>query len=94
MKRIYKYPLCESGVAMPVGGSVVMPAGAKIVHVAMQGTAVTLWAEVPDSLADGEARTFLVAPTGGPVADDASYVGTVHQHWLVWHIYEQETQDV
>lgn len=84
MKTIYKY--CVGA------GDVQMPAGAKILSVNAQDGELYLWAEVnTDQVL--EHRTFAVFGTGWEIGkdlddDERSYVGTVFEGALVWHVYE------
>ena len=88
MKSVYKYAvhaLCTENVIMPVG--------ARIVHVGFQGNladVVTFWAEVDDR-AEQEVRNFMVIGTGVEIPDGYEYVGTTQNAELpfVWHLYEK-----
>ncbi len=64
-----------------------LPSGAHIIHVAMQGEHMTLWALVDPDLPLASRRVY-VCGTGHPVPDDGVYVGTVHHDDLVWHIFD------
>lgn len=85
---VWKYPLdLRSGPQL-----VEMPAGANLLHV---GTQViggqhhpVMWAEV-NTTGPPQTRQFFVVATGfDDVPMGASYVGTIHVEWTVWHIYE------
>ena len=84
---IWKYPLAKT-----VYNEVKMPVGAKLLHVGMQGSQITLWAAV-----DPEAklcyREFMMQGTcqeENPVIHDAVHLGTVFDGGYVWHIFEVE----
>ncbi len=68
-----------------------MPAGAKIVHVALQYEEITLW-YVFDTRKVGhpDTRTFLIVGTGWDfVEENVEHVGTViTDQGLVWHLFE------
>jgi len=70
---------------------VMMRIDAKVKAVGVQEfREISLWAEVPYDVGGEqlEPRTFLVVPTGGDVPDAGTYLGTVLDARLVWHIYE------
>lgn len=86
MHTVYKYPL------QPLREQTIsMPDSAKILIAQMQGTTITLWAEVFDDNRPEE-RTFEVFGTGWhiePPDRNREYVATVQDpRGLVWHIYE------
>jgi hypothetical protein len=86
--RVYKYPLdLRSGPQI-----IAMPYGAKIVHVHDQVLGgephPVMWAEV-STTAPLVSRQFFVLATGhDDVPMGATYIGTIHVEWTVWHIYE------
>lgn len=84
MTTVHKFPLA----AIP-DVELMMPAGARLLHVGHQDGALMLWAEV-DEQAPAERRQFVVVGTGwGKPADAEVYVGTVQiQNGLVWHVFE------
>ncbi len=90
MRTIFKYPL-PGQKFNPV--TLMMPRGALVRHVAGQGDAVTLWAEV-DTDAPLEARVFGVSGTGWDLAEDRSlYLGTAFlPDGTVWHVHEHLTR--
>lgn len=67
-----------------------MPVGAKVLHVAMQGHDITLWAWV-DPDAKVESRRFAITGSGAPAPtpDQARYHGTVIDGAFVWHVFER-----
>lgn len=74
---------------------VALPAGAHVVHVAMQQGIVTIWARCPvDPLPSVEppaSRAFLTLATGDNVPPGAIYHGTVDLHGdgaLIFHVFE------
>jgi hypothetical protein len=98
MRAIYKYELEITDVQ-----EILMLRDAELLHVAMQGEKLCLWAGVnplhgPD---DTEARRFRVAGTGHGIAEGLTYVGTAldTRHTLggasatyVWHVLEVPTE--
>jgi hypothetical protein len=70
---------------------VTMPRGARPLHVACQGDAFMLWAQV-DPDAPTAPRWFRVVGTGHPFDEDTvkAYVGTVHYPvgGLIFHVLE------
>lgn len=84
---IWKFPLAKTTY-----NEIEMPTGARILHVGMQGSTVTLWAAV-DPQRPLCHREFLLQGTGqelNPVIDDAVHLGTVFDGHYVWHIFEVE----
>ena len=85
MRKVWKFSLAL--VSQPQ--SLLMPEGAKIRFVGMQGGYPQIWAEVwPDRTP--ETRTFYIVGTGHDVHDDLMYVGTVMDQagLFMWHIFE------
>lgn len=87
MKQIWKYPLEETDQQI-----ILMPAGSKILHLAVQYEVACIWAEVYLE-APMEHRKFYFVGTGHPMPLEPThleYLGTVvmHEGRLVWHIYE------
>jgi len=71
--------------------TVAIRAGAIIRAVGVQQPReICLWAEVPDGF-PVETRTFRVIGTGWDVPDLGTYLGTVFDGPLVWHVYEVES---
>ncbi len=65
-----------------------MPAGARIVRVALQGGLPFVWAIV-DPKAKPEPRRLLIRGTGHEVGEDgAEYIGTYDDGPFVWHLFE------
>lgn len=90
MRKIYKYPLITLG-----RNTLVMPKGAKVVHVEAQengarglGLEPCLWALV-DPMKPGETVTFNVVGTGHAIPDDCQYVGTCQIPPFVWHVFKE-----
>lgn len=79
MRKVWKYEVTLSPTLMPFG--------AKIVHVGMQGHDPYLWAEV-DPDAPTEDRHFVVVGTGQDIPESSVHVGTVLDRPFVWHVYE------
>jgi hypothetical protein len=68
-----------------------MPCNSVIRKVAMQGDALTRWAEVPDK-GILTLRAFRVFGTGEQIdPPTANYIGTAFDGPCVWHVYELET---
>ena len=87
MKKIYKYKL-----KMEFDNQVVvMPVGARIVHVEAQHGVPCMWAEV-DVDAQINKRQFLIVNTGFVIPNGYRYVGTFMLLGgdYVGHIYENE----
>ena len=85
MKRVYKYEV-------PINDrcAIMMPVGARLLHLAEQDGAPCLWALV-DPVAPVEARHFRLAGTGHDVdCHILAYVGTVLLRGgaLVFHLFE------
>lgn len=81
---IWKFPLQTQDVQR-----VPMPAGAKVLFVAMQDEVITLWAHV-DPTAPLIDRLLAVVGTGNPcpTLDEANYLGSVLDRIFVWHVFE------
>jgi hypothetical protein len=86
MKKVYKYGLPQHGPA-----TLVMPAGAELLHVGHQWDHVHLWAMVDERVAETEPRRIYVAQTGEDLPEDRKrYLGTVlmmHGEYVV-HVFE------
>lgn len=71
--------------------TIAMPADADLLHVAMQGDALYLWARV-DDMKPPAVRHIRVAGTGHPLGEDSSaaHVGSVLMHGgsLVFHVFD------
>jgi hypothetical protein len=81
--RVYKYPLeVQDGAQNPN-----IPHGAEILHVAMQGQQICIWALV-DTRQQASNRLFVVYGTGHPITTVGSYIGTAHDRQFVWHVFE------
>lgn len=90
MKTIHKFQVKDFSQH-----EVVIPFAGRVVHVSMQQdgamlaqrNVVTFWVE----LNTGEAtilRYFQLFGTGHDIPTNAIYCGTVHDHGMVWHLYE------
>jgi len=85
MKRIWKYPLAETDEQI-----LLMPEGAKILHVGEQRGVICVWVEV-DTDAEMEHRKFYIVGTGNKFPlYHVKYLGTVIKEMgvFVWHVYE------
>ncbi len=83
MQAIHKFPLHLDGCNIQAS------AGARPLHVAMQGGQLMLWCLV-DTDAIRRDHAVYVFGTGYPITRPAGdYVGTVHQPelGLVWHVF-------
>lgn len=89
MKKVWKYEL-------KTPDEIEMPKGAKILDIALQGSALQgpalfLWALVNPE-AETETRNFIIVGTNHPVQahKNLSYIGTAHlkNHGLVLHVFE------
>lgn len=82
-QHIYKYPL-----AVVEDQNILMPAGAKVLHVAEQHGVLTLWARVNTDNPD-EFHTILIRGTGDVYPTYAHHLGTVllNDGYLVLHIF-------
>ena len=90
---VHKYPLAINNEGDGVfRADVTMPCHAEIRYVDMQGSDITLWAELDKEITGTEIRKFLVVGTGREF--DActwdTYVGTVREGPYVWHIFEDK----
>lgn len=84
MKTIWKFPIFDWVDEIKI------PRDAKVVHVAIQETVPTIWAEV-ELNNEFVGRGVAVIGTGQPVpADSATHVGTVLDGIWVWHVYLQD----
>ena len=79
MKTIHKYELGSIGAKMP--------AGARVLHCAVQGDLHCIWALV-DTDQELVQRKFEVIGTGWDVEDNMTYVATYFEHKYVWHLME------
>ena len=87
MKRIWKYALNVTDEQR-----VMMPAGARVIHVDVQGGVLCIWAEVEVGNRPEE-RIFLVVGTGNPYPDgDVEHLGSVQMPPFVWHVYEDNEE--
>jgi hypothetical protein len=85
VKTIWKFPFELSDAAV-----IEMPQRAKVLHVAAQNGAPTIWALV-DTEAPKEPRTFRIVGTGHPIPEDVKHAGTFQQGPFVWHVFEPLT---
>ena len=86
MKKVFKYIL----ILRSVRQQVLMPKGAKILHVGEQNRAITIWALV-DTEAELLHREFIIMGTGQNIPyDKYTHVGTVLEGVFVWHVVAVE----
>lgn len=65
---------------------VLMPAHAKLLHVAVQDGAPYIWALVSPN--NKVVRRHIVTyATGQPIDGSPDYLGTFHLDWTVWHVF-------
>lgn len=92
MKRVYKYHLDIQDEV-----SVMMPKGARVLSVQVQDGRPCLWAAVDPIQIELEKRTFRIAGTGHPIADDVidGFVGTIQMldGRLVFHVFEMNAYE-
>jgi hypothetical protein len=84
--RIWKYPL-----QITDNQTLLLPVGAKILAVQMQGEYPQLWALVDDMADDEEFRKIAIYGTGNPMPDNVGeYITTFQSHggMFVWHVFE------
>ena len=69
--------------------TVIMPRGARILSVGVQGKTICLWAMVTPETAEQERRIIAIYGTGNPLPDDpGTFIGTVQVPPVVWHVFE------
>jgi hypothetical protein len=99
MRVIHKFPLNRAAEIPPLVGNLQMPSDAVIIHCAMQGRIITVWAQVETEVATLQDKHVLVIPTGQPMPPEykyGEYIGTVHEPRLddatggeyVWHLFD------
>jgi len=82
---IYKYNLQFTDFQQ-----VIMPIGAMILSVEMQGNLICIWAMVDQSQTKTERRGIEIFGTGQPMSDrERKYIGTVLDGQFVWHVFER-----
>ncbi len=83
-KTIFKFPINTLAESQ----NILMPRGGIIRSAQYQSGILCLWAEV-DRLAPMEDRFIEIFGTGHAIPEaDRTFIGTVQQGSLVWHIYE------
>ena len=83
MEMIYKYPLRVTDEQ-----DIEMPQNAVPLTVQDQHATLTLWVLV-DTEQPTRARTIHIVGTGHPLPTvHGSYIGTVQQRSLVWHVFD------
>ena len=90
MLTVWKSPL-----PFPASDSVsmMMPVGARILTLQIQGGEPTLWAEVDDTRPVRN-RCFTCYGTGHRLPPSPGvYVGTFSRDGFIWHVYEQELEE-
>ena len=81
--EIWKYPFEITDLF-----DLLLPLGARVLSVGMQGEQPCLWAMVEPSNTP-EARSFAVVGTGHPLpSGTATYLDTFQQPPFVWHLFE------
>lgn len=91
MFAIHKYPLKHKTVQ-----DVVMPSGARLLDVQVQGGVLMLWAVVCLTPSHPQRpRRILIAPTGGKFESLLEpHVATVQAGDFVWHVFDLGQQEV
>lgn len=85
MRTIWKFGPFWRG-----SNSVYIDDKAKILHVGLQEDSIYAWAEV-DTTKAGTYTQFYLAATGGDLPDDSySYIGTVQNNGIVYHVYVEK----
>lgn len=81
MKTVWKFPVGLEPSMVPLGH--------RVVHVAMQGADLCVWAEVEDDpQRPMVAVQWRVIGTGHPVPAVGEHVGSCLDGAFVWHVYE------
>jgi hypothetical protein len=86
--RVWKWTLTVTDVQ-----SLMLPGGARILDIQLQGEAPQLWA-LCDELATPELRTIAIYGTGNPMPERPGDIATFQTHGgaLVWHAFELRGQ--
>lgn len=93
MRVVWKYPVPFSSdiQAGEVAGVLMLPAGAKVVHVGIDPAdrgRPAIWVERDDSAPETQRHRFIALATGRHVPDNWHHHGTaIHEGQLVWHVY-------
>lgn len=84
-QTVHKYPIAMNSDLM-----VMMPEGAVVTAVGMDGTSTPcVWALVDPGKPAGQARKFGVFGTGGQVPEFWEFRGTFFTLPFVWHVFEE-----
>lgn len=86
MKTIYKYPITSTNCV------IFLPAHAKIISAAPQGSQHVIWAVVDTDAAFSQERRIRVFMTGqdmGPLAHRMEHIATYQVGPIVYHIFEE-----
>lgn len=87
MRAVWKFPLDLAKTQI-----VYMPLDAQMLHVAVQGDNICLWAGVDPSLHEEavEPRMIQIVGTGAEELPDAGawHLGSVQMGPFVWHVFE------
>lgn len=70
--------------------SVMLPQGARVIHVALQDRAPhspSMWIELDESM-PGSPVEFAIVGTGYEIPDGWMHVGTWQQDGYVWHLFQ------
>ena len=92
-KIVYKYPL-----HLKEEQEIIMPDGAKILHIGDQNGTVTIWALVPVTKNPKLNKHTIYLHGTGNIADDDTmvyrdYLGSVEQlTGFVWHLFRGKTE--
>lgn len=83
MRQIWKYLIN----IIDDNQNIIMPTGARLVHVGQQHEQIGLWFEVDPQEKCSVSRSFRVFGTGHPI-ENGSHIGTVVMIPFVWHVYD------
>ncbi|MBE3040292.1 MAG: hypothetical protein IMZ62_15960 [Chloroflexi bacterium] len=88
-KQIWKFALQpDDYIANGIGGSVVMPRGAKVIHSDAKDGRICLWALVNVGN-ESETRRFVIYGTGHDIEqDNLEHISTFQVGGLVFHVFE------
>jgi hypothetical protein len=89
VRRIYKYTVGTVGEDRMT--NTMVPTGAVVRKVAMQGACPCIWMEVQTDAPVVE-RRFRIFGTGHDIPDGFGYVGTAFDEPWVWHVFEWQPQ--
>ena len=85
MKRILKYHLSDPGTPRFIS----LPINHVVVLTGYQHERFCMWVEVDDEQDRTESYSFIVYPTGAPLADDVIHIGSfgTQDNLTIWHVF-------